>query len=109
MCRKNNDFAAGTIVVHERSTQSLDSLTAHASIDTRWLEPALPHLERLTRAEVEPMRRFLQRETALSNRAALATQLATRARTRLALDSPINGNWEADMALLQRIVAQHER
>jgi len=107
--RRLGDFAAGTIVVHERSALSLDSLTSHALIDQRWLEPPLAHLERLTRHEVEPLRRFLQRQASLSNRAALATQLAARARERLELDSPVKVSWQEDMALLRRIVAQHER
>ena len=107
--RRLGDFAAGTIVVHERTTLSLDNLTSQVVIDQRWLEPSLPNLERLTRDEVEPIRRFLQREASLTNRATLAAQLATRFRERLQLDSLDDGRLQDDTALLRRIVAQYGR
>ncbi|MGB0387482.1 MAG: RDD family protein [Ardenticatenaceae bacterium] len=107
--RRLGDFAAGTMVVHEREATSLERLTSQATIDQRWLEPALPNLERLNSDEIEAARRFLQREASLTNRAPLAAQLATRFRQRLELQAPTHRSAQEDLMLLRRVVAQYGR
>ena len=105
--RRLGDFAAGTMVVHERAGISLTTLTSQTTIDQRWLEPPVAKLERLNSDEVEAARRFLQHQSSFSNSNALATQLAARFRERLELEPPLPASAEKDMALLWRIVAQY--
>lgn len=106
--RRLGDFAAGTMVIHERSAVSLDDLSPTATLDTRLLEPEIPNLERLNADEVEAVRRFLQRREELTNSQALGRQLAHRFRTRLEIDSFEVRNLN-DLGFLKRIVAQYHR
>lgn len=107
--RRLGDFAAGTMVVHERAAISLETLTPTATIDERLLEPALPNLNRLNLDEVEAARRFLQRRTSLTNSNPLAAQLAERFRQRLELDNSAWNSPEENVTLIRQVVAQHGR
>jgi uncharacterized RDD family membrane protein YckC len=106
--RRLGDFAAGTLVVHDKVPVSLDTLGRQVTTDSRLLEPALPNLNRLDGTEVEAVRRFLQRRDTLHNEMQLAAQLAKRVRTKLELDTPISslGTARDDLDLLKRVVAQ---
>ncbi len=104
--RRLGDFAAGTIVVHDRAALSLQKLRTPVAVDSRFLEPPLPNLHRLSLEEVEAARTFLQRRGALINADALAAQLAGRFRQQLELPEGVAyGNLE----LVQRVVAQYGR
>lgn len=109
--RRLGDFAAGTLVVHDKVAVSLDTLGRQVTADTRYLEPAIPNLNRLEENEVEAVRRFLQRRDTLHNDIQLAAQLATRVRTKLELDTPVAplGMQRDDLDLLKRVVAQWGR
>jgi uncharacterized RDD family membrane protein YckC len=106
--RRLGDFAAGTLVVHDKVPVSLDTLGKQVTTDTRLLEPALPNLHRLEESEVEAVRRFLQRRDTLQNDIQLAAHLATRLRSKLELESPHSslGQAREDLDLLKRVVAQ---
>lgn len=106
--RRLGDFAAGTLVVHDKVPVSLETLGRQVTTDTRLLEPAIPNLERLEETEVEAVRRFLQRRDTLQNDIQLAAQLAKRVRLKLELDTPISalGTARDDLDLLKRVVAQ---
>lgn len=106
--RRLGDFAAGTLVVHDKVPVSLETLGKQVTTDTRLLEPAIPNLNRLDETEVEAVRRFLQRRDTLQNDIQLAAQLAKRVRTKLELDTPISplGTARDDLDLLKCIVAQ---
>ncbi|MBA3531314.1 MAG: RDD family protein [Ardenticatenales bacterium] len=106
--RRLGDFAAKTIVVHERPAVQLQSIRNTAVEDDRFLEPRLPNLRELNFDEVESARRFLQRYRSLSNADTLASQLASRFRTRLLLDES-SASFPNDLLLLQQVVAQHGR
>lgn len=104
--RRLGDFAAGTIVVHDRPAAELTALRANPVQDDRFLEPVLPNIDRLTFDEVEAARRFLQRRSTLINADALARQLGDRFRERIASGTDLH---LSDTELLQRIVAQYRR
>ncbi len=106
--RRLGDFAAGTLVVHDRASVSLDILGKLAVQDTRLLDPALSNLHLLAEEEVEAVRRFLQRRDQLANQPQLAAQLADRIRVRLELETPTPpSKMEQDLDLLKRVVAQY--
>ena len=69
---------------------------------------AVPNLRILEEADVEAVRRFLQRRDGLANEPQLAAQLANRIRVRLELQPPENPYaWQQDIDLLRRVVAQY--
>lgn len=103
--RRLGDFAAGTMVVHERNALSLQKLRTPVAVDSRFLEPPLPNLHRLSPDEVEVARRFLQRRGDLINADALAARLASQFREQLELADATYPNLE----LVQRVVAQQGR
>lgn len=106
--RRLGDFAAGTLVVHDKVPVSLETLGKQVTTDTRLLEPALPNLSRLEETEVEAIRRFLQRRDTLQNDIQLSAQLAQRVRAKLEMDTPVAplGLHREDLDLLKRVVAQ---
>lgn len=106
--RRLGDFAAGTLVVHDKVPVSLDTLGKQVTTDSRLLEPALPNLHRLEESEVEAIRRFLQRRDTLHNDIQLAAHLATRIRSKLEVEIPHSslGRPREDLDLLKRVVAQ---
>lgn len=76
--RRLGDLAAGTLVVLEQSTVTLESLEGATRNEptqvTQNLTATWP-IERLDSEELELIDRFLQRRTQLSNRSALAKQI----------------------------------
>ncbi|MGH2541342.1 MAG: RDD family protein [Ardenticatenaceae bacterium] len=104
--RRLGDFAAGTLVVHDRLATDLRTIRAAAVTDERLLMPALPNLDRLASDEVEAARRFLQRKGTLTNEDSLANHLAAHFRERLELppDDSLT-----DTELIRRVLAQYRR
>jgi uncharacterized RDD family membrane protein YckC len=106
--RRLGDFAAGTVVVHERTPVSLDVLGKQVTTDSRLLEPTIANLSTLDEGEVEAVRRFLQRRDTLHNSQHLGAMLARRIREHLGMEVPVLtvGDEREDVLLLQRVVAQ---
>jgi uncharacterized RDD family membrane protein YckC len=79
--RRLGDLAAGTLVVHDRTTITLESLAARPA--AQWLAPSGPAstrvsempLERLTEHDLQIAEEFLRRQTDLANRSALAGRI----------------------------------
>ncbi|MBI5935248.1 MAG: RDD family protein [Chloroflexi bacterium] len=103
--RRLGDLAAGTVVVHDRSVQSLDELAAARPLAPSTLTATVPvptgfPLERMKGREVEILEEYMSRRARLSNRDALASQILHSLATRLGLtESPIHTG-SADDALI---------
>ncbi len=85
-CQRLGDQVAGTLVVRERPTPWLDQLVqGTGGAATSPLHFTAAQLERVTRAEVDVLTRFLERRSALPlpARQALANRLASPLRARL--------------------------
>lgn len=86
--RRLGDLAAGTLVVHDKATISLDSL-AEKSAWPRYSPTPAPAtnwpINRLSYQDVQMAEDFLRRRYELTNRAALAEQIAQTLRQRMEL------------------------
>lgn len=106
--RRLGDFAAGTLVVHDKLPVSLATLGKNFASDARLLEPAIPNLNRLEDSDIEAVRRYLQRREGFGNEAELAAGLASRLRDQLGPESEAGASpSHADnLDFLKRVVAQ---
>lgn len=77
--RRLGDLAAGTLVVRDRATVTLESLAARpdaaGAVQVRSSTPVNLPVERLTGRDLEMARDFLRRRATLSNRPALARRI----------------------------------
>ncbi len=92
--RRLGDLAAGTIVVHDRATITLDSLAMKTTFASVPLTPAptngaaLP-IERLTNQELALAEEFVHRREQFANRAALASQVALALAQKMSLPDEV--------------------
>jgi uncharacterized RDD family membrane protein YckC len=107
--RRLGDLAAGTLVVKDRRTVTLESLTAStppAFAEAAAAAPALtlPNLHLLAASDYDLVQEFLRRRPTLRPevRQRLGAQLATKIRERLELAAG-----EPDEALLQRVAFEY--
>jgi uncharacterized RDD family membrane protein YckC len=98
--RRLGDLAAGTLVVYDKATISLDSLAEKSAWPRYSPTPALAAdwpINRLSYQDVQMAEDFLRRRYELTNRAALAEQIAQTLRQRMELPpQPINGQEAED-------------
>ena len=103
--RRLGDLAAGTVVVHDRSVQSLDELAAARPLAPSTLIATAPvpagfPLERMKGREIEILEEYMGRRASLSNRDALASQILNSLSTRLGLTEVPIHTGSADDALI---------
>lgn len=109
--RRLGDFAAGTIVVHDKPAVALRDLGEQLMENEKYLEPAIPNLNSLSDIEIEAVRRFLSRRDELANEIQMASYLATRVRDRLEIEMPSDAPITAldNLEFLRRVAAQYRQ
>ncbi len=111
--RRLGDLAAGTLVVHNQATVTLESLSAastplglaHTISETTAKLP----IERLTNQDIEMVEDFLRRQNELSNSTALAQRLLETLFKRIELPPPELGRWESEKLLREIVQAGRNR
>jgi uncharacterized RDD family membrane protein YckC len=112
--RRLGDLAAGTLVVHDRATITLESLAMEKSSSSDSAQPVsaatadLP-IERLTSRDIQMVEDFLRRGNQLSNRAALARRLLLALFERMDLPDPHMDSGEAERLLGEIVQASRNR
>lgn len=111
--RRLGDLAAGTLVVHDKATISLDSL-AEKSVWPRYSPTSAPAadwpINRLSYQDVQMAEDFLRRRYELTNRVALAEQIAQTLRQRMELPpQSLDRNQEAEDFVREVIQACQKR
>ena len=112
--RRLGDLAAGTLVVHDRATITLESLAMEKSSSLDSVQPVsaatadLP-IERLTSRDIQMVEDFLHRGNQLSNRAALAHRLIMALFERMDLPDPYVDSQEAERLLAEIVRASRNR
>ncbi len=111
--RRLGDLAAGTLVVHDRTTITLESLapdsTPSSSARPVSAETAALPLERLTHHDIQTVEDFLRRRDELSNRTELGHHLVQILFQRMDQPSPELGWWEAEKLLAEIAQASRNR
>jgi uncharacterized RDD family membrane protein YckC len=110
--RRLGDLAAGTLVVRDRATVTLESLTAKPTpVDSLFPPPTSTHLplERLSYRDRQIAEEFLRRRDGLTNRPALAVQLAQSLRQRMGLSSQALTPIEAETFIIELVQASQQR
>ncbi len=111
--RRLGDLAAGTLVVRDRATITLESLAAE-STSSGPTQPvsattaALP-IERLTNRDIQMAEDFLRRRAELSNRAVLAHRLVQALFARMERPAPQLVGREAENLLAEIVQASRNR
>ena len=104
--RRLGDLAAGTLVVHDRATITLESLAMEKSSSPNSAQPVsaatadLP-IKRLTSRDIQMVEDFLHRGNQLSNRTALARRLIAALFERMDLPDPYMDSREAERLLAE--------
>lgn len=109
--RRLGDIAAGTLVVHDRTPISIQSLSAKRDIHLRpWAMEKISldgfPIERLTNDDLNLIEDFLGRRDQLTHRNELAIQILNTLHTRLGLPPPSINRFEAEdmlMAIMQEL------
>lgn len=115
--RRLGDLAAGTLVVRDRETISLDSLAAapaqpavslFAALDDGQTDSTLP-VERLTAQEIEMLEEYFRRRDELANRTPLAMQIARRLCSSMGISAGNIQPYQAERFLSDVLLAQRRR
>lgn len=111
--RRLGDMAAGTLVVHDRSTITLDSLATPVAVEVSHRDvpaevAALP-LERLTDQSLQLVEDFLRRQKELANSPSLALNLVRALYKQMALPEPDIRSWQAETLLADIAYAHRQR
>jgi uncharacterized RDD family membrane protein YckC len=111
--RRLGDLAAGTLVVHDRATVTLESLADKSTSpgSSRPVSDATANLaiERLTSHDIQMVEDFLRRRNELSNRPALALRLIQVLFERMDAPNPSLDSWEAERVLAEIVQASRNR
>jgi uncharacterized RDD family membrane protein YckC len=113
--RRLGDLAAGTLVVHDRDTITLESLAAKTTPSQAPLSSISPEimqlpLERLSEHDVQVVEDFLRRRNELSNSMAMAKQLLQMLFDRMEQPVPhLQYSWETERLLADIIHACRNR
>lgn len=115
--RRLGDLAAGTLVVRDRDTVTLDSLaaaparpamTVFDALDDGQADSTLP-VERLTAQEVEMLEEYFRRRDELANRNELAWQIARRLCSRMGITADNIKPHQAERFLSDVLLAHRRR
>jgi hypothetical protein len=114
--RRLGDLAAGTLVVHDRTPITIQSLSVKRAINfkpqgvNRISLDGFP-IERLTNEDISLIEDFLSRRDQLTHRDTLAIQILNTLHTRLGLPQPAISRIEAEdtlLAILQAVQKKDE-
>jgi uncharacterized RDD family membrane protein YckC len=101
--RRLGDLAAGTVVVHDRSVNTLSELGRKSnSLETLQARVPVPEgfpLERLKERDIEIIEGYLQRRHQLPNREELSLQILNSLYTRVGLSAVLSQTGSADEVL----------
>jgi len=112
--RRLGDLAAGTLVVHDRTPISIQSLSVRRAINlgtqslTKISLDGFP-IERLSNNDLSLIEDFLSRRDQLTHRETLALQILTTLHSRLGLPLPSMSRVEAEDTLLAIMQAMQKR
>ena len=110
--RRLGDLAAGTLVVLDRPSITLQDLSVKSTVHLRpWANVSLEGfpVERLTNDELNLIEDFLLRRDQLTHRESLAIQILNTLYQRLGLPSPTLGRFEAEDTLAAILQAAQNR
>lgn len=115
--RRLGDLAAGTLVVRDRETISLvglaaapaqPAMTVFDTLDDGQADSSLP-VERLTAQEIDMLEEYFRRRDELTNRNALALQIARRLCSRMGIAADNIKPYQAERFLSDVLLAQRRR